>query len=243
MVFHGFPIPIGGFPEPLWPTNPRLTNWMALGFPLSYPYIQFLILYIYLIYIPIDWCVHPKIFVAENHKSYRCPHHYLSFLLISTVLQMNSVQNPVLHWLVEDRIPFMDCDIPQYNWLVYSPNSSTNRGKMSRSHDFPAMIFIPISSPFFHGFFPDPDVKKWHRVQIATHGSPNRQATTSPSFRRRSPQHFAPPPHAQPQRSVPVATGCCARRRRRPRRRRLRCLVRKKWWYKKIRRPSSGNLT
>ena len=67
---------------------------------------------------------------------------------------MNSVQNPVLHWLVEDRIPFMNCDIPQYNWLVYSPNSSTDRGKMSRSHDFPAMIFIPISSPFFHGIFP-----------------------------------------------------------------------------------------
>ena len=106
----------------LWPTNPRLTNWMALGFPLSYPYIQFLILYIYLIYIyiyiPIDWCVHPKMFVAEHHKSYRCPHRSLSFLPISTVLQMNSVQNPVLHWLVEDRIPFMDCDIPQYNWLI-----------------------------------------------------------------------------------------------------------------------------
>ena len=65
-------------------------------------------------------------------------------------------------------------------WLVYSPNSSTNWGKMSRSHDFPAMIFIPISSPCFHGFFPDPDVRKWHRV-------PNRHSRLS-----KSPSHHFP---------------------------------------------------
>lgn len=251
MVFHGFPIPTGGLAifsnnqgvnyhlmsngGRLWPTNPRLTNWMALGFPLSYPYIQFLILYIYmyLIYIPIDWCVHPKIFVAENHKSYRCPHRSLSFL-------------PILYWLVEDTIPFMDCDIPQYNWLVYSPNSSTNRGKiskLSRSHDSPPWLSSPFHLHSSMDFSQIPMSKKENCVQIATHGSPHRQVTTSPSFRRRSPQHFAPPPRAQPQRSVPVATGCCARRRRRPRRRRLRCLVWKTWWYQKIRRLSSGNLT
>ena len=114
---------------------------------------MYVYIYVYIynyVYIPIDWCLHPKISVAENPKSYRCPHCSLSFLPTSPILQMNTLHNPVLYCVVENRIPFMDCDTPQYYWWVLSPNQSPSPGFCPAAAQTMSPLYSHERSPFDH---------------------------------------------------------------------------------------------